>query len=168
MPLILRRPLSAPHFSPTPLILRRLLSAPSFGRHFPAMPLILRRPPERPLISYQCPSLIFVNGEWGVRYLLVTSPHSLVVNIHILWERLWHCPLIRTSFLTNAPHLRLPSVPTSYQCPSFRDAPDRPLNAPHFSTMSLILRRSWARSHFSPRPLILQCLSFYDEWVGVR
>ena len=151
MPLILRRPLSAPHFSPMPLILRRLLSAPSFGRHFSAMPLILRRPPERPsfgphsqqcpsfydapealsfltnashfatpperpLISYQCPSLIFVNGEWGVRYLLVTSPHSLVVNIPI-----------RTSFLTNAPHLRLP--------------PERPLirtlfltNTPHTAT----------------------------------
>ena len=133
------------HFSQIPLVLRLPLNAPSFGRHFSAMPLIVRRFSERRAFgphSQQClsfcdaplsdpsfltnvPHYFFVNGEWGVRYLLVTgtSPHSLVVRETMTLSPNSDC----SSNSDNAPHLQLP-----LNVPSF---------GPYFSPIPLILRR---------------------------
>ena len=130
------------------------MNAPSFGRHFSAMPLILRRFSERPSFgphSQQClsfcdaplsdpsfltnvPHYFFVNGEWGVRYLLVTgtSPHSLVVRETMTLSPNSDC----SSNSDNAPHLQLP-----LNVPSF---------GPYFSPIPLILRRPPTAPHSVP------------------
>ena len=91
------------------------------------MPLILRRPLSDPSFLTNVPHYFFVNGEWGVRYLLVTgtSPHSLVVRETMTLSPNSDC----SSNSDNAPHLQLP-----LNVPSF---------GPYFSPIPLILRRPW-------------------------
>ena len=137
-------PWAPPHLSPMPLILRRPLSAPSFLTNAPhfAMPL------SAPFISHQCPS--FVTALW-VQFIVndtlfftnvprpAMPPENPSLGSHFSTNAphfgmpqltAW-VPLIRVSFLRNVPYFTTPlSALSFHQCLSFCDTPWVPL-IPH-------------------------------------